>query len=138
MERNVTITVLGEQFYEDMEPDRTELLTEGTLERTENGWRLRYEESELTGMEGTSTLIEVEGETMTLRRVGAVQAEMRFCRGEISTSAYETPYGALTVEIGTSLLRTELDESGGELELRYSIAVAHQVTGENRLLIKIK
>lgn len=138
MKRNVTISVRGEQFYEGMEPDRTELVTEGTLEKTEGGWCLRYEESELTGMEGTSTLIEVEGATATLRRVGAVQSEMRFCRGEIGTSAYETPYGTLTVEIGTSLLRAELTEDGGELEIRYSIAVEHQVTGENRLLIQIK
>lgn len=138
MKRNVTISVQGEQFYEGMEPDRSELLTEGTLEKTEQGWQVRYEESELTGMEGTSTMFDITADGVTLRREGAVQSEMHFCRGEISTSAYETPYGSLTVEIGTSLLRAEVDEGGGELEIRYSIAVEHQVTGENRILIQIK
>lgn len=138
MKRNVTISVLGEQYFEGVDPNQTELLTEGTLEKTEKGWQLRYEESELTGMEGTTTIFDVAGEEVTLRREGAVQSEMHFSRGEISTSAYETPYGSLTVEVGTSFLRVELSEEGGEMEIRYSIAVEHQVTGENRFLIKVK
>ncbi len=138
MKRNVTISVLGEQYFEGVDPNQTELLTEGTLEKTENGWELRYEESELTGMEGTTTVFEVVGEEVTLRREGAVQSEMHFSAGEIHTSAYETPYGSLTVEVGTSFLRVELSEAGGEMEIRYSIAVEHQVTGENRFLIKVK
>ena len=121
-----------------MDPNQTELLTEGTLEKTEKGWQLCYEESELTGMEGTTTIFDIEENEVTLRRVGAVQSEMHFCCGEISTSAYETPYGSLTVEVGTSFLRVELSEAGGEMEIRYSIAVEHQVTGENRFLIKVK
>ena len=138
MKRNVTISVLGEQYFEGVDPNQTELLTEGTLEKTEKGWQLCYEESELTGMEGTTTIFDIEENEVTLRREGAVQSEMHFCCGEISTSAYETPYGSLTVEVGTSFLRMELDEAGGELEIRYSIAVEHQVTGENRFLIKVK
>ena len=138
MKRNVTISVLGEQYFEGVDPNQTELLTEGTLEKTENGWQLRYEESELTGMEGTTTIFDIGVDDVTLRREGAVQSEMYFRCGEISTSAYETPYGSLTVEVGTSFLRTEIGEDGGELEIRYSIAVEQQVTGENRFLIKVK
>ena len=138
MKQNVMISVKGEQYYEGVDPNATELLTEGQLEKTENGWLLSYEESELTGMEGTTTIFEIEEEKVVLRRVGSVQSEMHFQSGEISTSAYETPYGTLTVEVGTSFLRSDIKETGGELEIRYSIAVEHQVTGENKFLIQVK
>ncbi|MGM9619311.1 MAG: DUF1934 domain-containing protein [Oscillospiraceae bacterium] len=138
MKKQVMISVRGEQYYEGVDPDETELLTEGTLEQTPDGWLLSYEESELTGMEGTTTTFAIgEGEAL-LRRVGTIQSEMYFKPGEISTSAYDTPYGTLTVEIGTRFLRAEMSRQGGELEIRYSIAVEHQVTGENRFLIKVK
>lgn len=138
MKKNVMISVNAEQMFEGVEPNQTELLTEGTLERDGNGWRLSYEESELTGMEGTTTVFEIGTEETVLRRVGAVQSEMLFRMGEISTSAYETPYGTLTVEVGTSHLRAEMTEDGGELEVQYTIAVEHQVTGENKFLIQVK
>ena len=138
MKKNVMISVRGEQYFDGVDPNKTELLTEGVLEQAENGWTLSYEESELTGMEGTTTIFEIGAEEVVLRRIGTVQSEMYFCSGEISTSAYETPYGTLTVEVGTSSLRSDIDETGGELEIRYTIAVEHQVTGENRFLIQVR
>ena len=138
MKQNVMISVRGEQYFEGVDPDKTELLTEGVLEQMEGGWLLSYEESELTGMEGTTTIFEIGEEEVVLRRIGTVQSEMHFRAGEISTSAYETPYGTLTVEVGTGFLRSEINENGGELEIRYTIAVEHQVTGENKFLIQVK
>lgn len=137
MKKHVMISVRGEQYYEGADPDETELVTEGTLEKIPEGWRLAYEESELTGMAGTVTVFELREGEAALRRTGAVNSEMVFRPGEIGTSAYETPYGAVTVEIGTSVLRGGLTERGGELHIRYTIAVEHQVTGENQLHIKV-
>ena len=51
-EKNVLIFVRGEQQYEGVEPDVTELMTEGTMIVAENGDTvLSYQETELTGME---------------------------------------------------------------------------------------
>ena len=56
----VLLTIRAEQHYEDMEPDSMELMTEGTLVRTGEGWLvLSYQESELTGLEGTTTTFEI-------------------------------------------------------------------------------
>ena len=52
----VLLTIRAEQRYEDMEPDGVELMTEGTLEPVEGGGLLlSYQESALTGLEGTTT-----------------------------------------------------------------------------------
>ena len=44
----VMISVRGEQYFDGVDPDATELMTEGTLETTDTGLLLRYRESELT------------------------------------------------------------------------------------------
>ena len=54
------------------------------------------------------------------------------------TSLYETPYGELSVDIQTSALRHNLSERGGLLEIKYSIAVEHTVTGRNSFKIRVK
>ena len=48
----VLLFIRGEQYFDDVDPDATELTTEGTLELTEEGLLLTYQETALTGMEG--------------------------------------------------------------------------------------
>ena len=75
---------------------------------------------------------------MILRRVGSVNSQMVFEEGRQHTSLYETPYGELSVDIQTSALRHNLSERGGLLEIKYSIAVEHTVTGRNSFKIRVK
>lgn len=69
----VLLSIRGEQYFDDVDPDATELMTEGTLELTEDGLRLVYEETALTGMEGTTTVFEVSGPRVTLTPAGRRQ-----------------------------------------------------------------
>lgn len=134
----VMISVRGEQYYEGVDPDATELMTDGTLEQTENGLRISYQETELTGMEGTLTTFEVGADRVILRRTGSVNSQMVFEEGKQHTSLYETPFGELSVDIQTSRLRHNLSERGGIMEIRYSIAVEHVVTGKNCFKIRVR
>ena len=134
----VLLIVRGEQYFDDVDPDETKLMTDGTMEFSEEGIRLSYEETELTGMEGTTTTFEVKGGQVTLTRSGAVNSQMIFEEGRQHTSLYETPFGELSVDIQTAKLRHNLSERGGIMEIKYSIAVAHAVTGRNCFKIRVK
>ena len=134
----VLLSIRGEQYFDDIDPDATELMTEGTMEVTEDGIVLSYEESELTGMEGTTTTFEVKGPRVTLTRSGAVNSQMVFEEGRQHTSLYETPFGELSVDIQTSELKHNLSERGGLMEIKYSIAVEHTVTGRNSFKIRVR
>ena len=134
----VLLSIRGEQYFDDIDPDATELMTEGTMEVTEDGIVLSYEESELTGMEGTTTTFEVKGPRVTLTRSGAVYSQMVFEEGRQHTSLYETPFGELSVDIQTSELKHNLSERGGLMEIKYSIAVEHTVTGRNCFKIRVR
>lgn len=134
----VILSVRGEQFFQGCDPDATELMTEGTLLPTADGLLLRYEESAITGMEGTSTTFELRGPRVLLTRSGKVNSQMVFEEGMQHTSLYETPFGELSVDIQTSSLRHNLTERGGLLEIHYSIAVEHTAAGKNSFKIRVK
>ena len=134
----VLLSIRGEQYFDDIDPDATELMTEGTMALTEDGIVLSYEESELTGMEGTTTTFEVKGPRVTLTRSGAVNSQMVFEEGRQHSSLYETPFGELSVDIQTSELKHNLSERGGLMEIKYSIAVEHTVTGRNCFKIRVR
>lgn len=136
--RPVLLTIRSEQLFEGQEPDSIELMTEGTMETTEEGFRLSYQETELTGMEGTTTAFEIKGLQVILTRSGTVSSQMVFEEGKQHTSLYETPFGELSVDIQTSRLRHTLSERGGLLDLRYSIAIEHAVTGRNAFKIRVR
>ena len=56
MENNVIISIQGKQSFEAQDDDTIELVTEGCLEPDgDDGYTLSYQESELTGLEGTTT-----------------------------------------------------------------------------------
>ena len=134
----VLLSIRGEQYFDDIDPDATELMTEGTMVLTEDGMVLSYEESELTGMEGTTTTFEVKGPRVTLTRSGTVNSQMVFEEGRQHTSLYETPFGELSVDIQTSTLKHNLTQRGGVMEIKYSIAVEHTVTGRNCFKIRVR
>ena len=134
----VLLSIRGEQYFDDIDPDATELMTEGTMVLTEDGMVLSYEETELTGMEGTTTTFEVKGPQVILTRTGTVNSQMVFEERRQHTSLYETPFGELTVDIQTSTLKHNLTQRGGVMEIKYSIAVEHTVTGRNCFKIRVR
>lgn len=135
----IMMSIRGEQYFDDVDPDATKLTTEGTMEwLAADHVILQYEESELTGMEGTTTTFDVHGSRVILNRTGKVNSQMVFEEGRQHTSLYETPFGELTVDIQTSRLRHTLSERGGLMEIKYSIAVEHAVTGRNCFKIRVR
>ena len=134
----VLLSIRGEQYFDDVDPDETELITEGTMTLAGDEIRLSYEESELTGMKGTTTAFSLRNGQVVLTRTGTVNSRMVFEEGRQHTSLYETPFGELTVDIQTSRLRHNLTERGGIMEIRYSIAVEHTVTGRNCFKIRVR
>ena len=139
IEKNVIISVRGEQYFDDVDPDTVELTTEGRMTIRDDGEMvLAYDETELTGMEGTTTRFTILGDTVILRRTGAVNNEMHFETGRPHISLYETPMGALTVEINTQKIAHRLSERGGILDIKYTIAVENQITGRHQFKIRVR
>ena len=138
MEKDVIISIKGMQKYEHADPDVIELITKGRLAEREGNFTLTYQESELTGLEGTRTTIQVEGEQVTLLREGGVNSQMVFQEGRRHMSMYNTPYGAIEIGINTRHLMADLHAQGGEIEIDYAIEVDHALAGRNIFQINVK
>lgn len=139
MEKEIILFVRGEQTYDGAAPEVTELATEGFMTVDGGGEiSLTYQESEITGMEGTTTRFVIRGDTVALERTGMIQSRMEFKQGERSSSFYETPWGTMAVDIATTKLAHRLTERGGVMEIAFTIAINHQVTGENRFKVRVK
>ena len=137
--KQVVLFVRGVQYYDDLEPEETELMTEGVMVSNDDGsFVLEYEETELTGMEGTTTRFTIEGDTVVLTREGRIHSQMIFQRGKRNSSLYETPWGTMMVDISTASLQYRLSDRGGVIEIKYTIAVDHQVTGMNQFKIRVR
>ena len=138
-ENNVIISIRGTQSYEQQEDDVIELVTEGKLEQEDEGhFTLSYQESEVTGLEGTLTTFQIGPERVTLMRLGEVNSEMVFELGRRHLSMYETPYGALAMGVNTRELSSALNERGGELRIVYDIELDHALAGRNTFEIHVR
>lgn len=138
MTDNVIISIKGKQLYAESGPDEMELVTAGTLKRdVRGGYTISYEESELTGLEGTTTTFRIQKDKITLHREGTLNSEMVFQKGLRHISLYDTPYGGLTLQVQTRTAKADLDQSGGDLEIRYTLDVEDQRLGENSFQIHV-
>ena len=137
MEKEVVISIRGTQQYADSDPDTIELVTQGRLQREGESYTLSYQESELTGLEGTLTTIQVEGEQVTLMRVGEFTSQMVFQEGRRHLSMYNTPYGAMAIGVNTRHLLADLTDQGGDIEIDYAIEIDHALAGRNVFQIKV-
>lgn len=138
MEKDVIISIRGTQDYSGTDPDTMELVTEGKLAVQDGALRLSYEESELTGMEGTTTVFQVEPEKVTLLRLGSVQSEMVFEEGRRHMSLYSTPYGNMEIGVRARRLNSTLELTGGWLEIDYDIEINHMLAGQSLFRIDVR
>ena len=136
----VMLSICGRQNYIDQEPEVIELVTEGTLENTGNGWEIRYEESEMTGLAGASTNFLVEPEKIVLTRSGNLTSQMIFRVGVPHESLYNMGFGVLMITVYDTNIRYELSSKGGWVDLSYGISIEQTAAGtiDYRLEIKTK
>ena len=140
MKKAVMLSIRGRQSYAGQEPDVIELFTEGVLEDADGGWKLSYEESDLTGLQGVKTTFFVRENTVTLSRSGKLNSQMYFEEQKPHDSLYETEFGALMLTVCATIVRADISESGGVIDLAYNIEVEQSAAGQidYHLDIKVK
>lgn len=140
MDKNVVISIKGRQHYVDNDTDSIELVTEGRLLREGHAYTITYQESEMTGLEGTRTtiLVNTDTEEVTMMREGEVNTQMVFQHGRRHMSMYSTPYGNMTIGVNARHVLIDLDEHGGDVELDYEIEIDHALAGRNVFLIHVE
>jgi len=137
--QNVRITVNGTQTMPDALAENIELMTEGIFSHANGESILSYEESPLTGMDGTVTTFHVSPQgAVTLTRKGTVNAEITFEPGKKQTMLYATPYGTASLGVAALKVRSNFSKRGGELELEYVVDTDNTTIGINKFKVVVK
>ena len=129
MKQPVFLSIRGRQSYPEQEPEIIELSTEGWMEFRNGGWDISYEESELTGLAGVTTVFRVEPGRVTLDRKGALNSQMVFEEGVAHDSLYQMPFGALMLTVKATFVYYDIVPDGGTIDLTYQINIENTEAG---------
>ena len=135
--KDVIISVTGVQQGVNG-PDAMELVTAGQYGQDEKETLLTWQESELTGKEGTKTSLRVQRNGVVLSREGKLNTRMEFEEGKKRYFLYETPFGSATMGLNTRRIVNRLGLHGGEIEIDYSVDMDQTVVGRNRFFIRVQ
>ena len=138
MKKEVILSICGKQSYMGQDPDVIELVTEGTMEKTEKGWELCYEESDLTGLSGVFTRFVIEKDKIILDRTGRLSSKMVFQVGVSHDSLYQVEFGALMITVCATRVDARIGESGGTVDLVYNIEIEQNAAGVIDYHLEIK
>lgn len=126
---DVLLTILSRQRFHDEKPETTKLVTEGTMCLDGETVELTYEETELTGLNGTTTTFRMTPQRVELERSGNVTSRMVFVTGQEDRSLYDMGFGALMITVRPEKISVKFNENGGSARVSYGIAIEGQTAG---------
>jgi len=141
--KDIFLRIVGNQLHglEGEVEDGMEFITEGRFGRRGDAMYLIYEESELSGVEGYTTSLKVQGEKVRMKRYGdegGLQTAIEFEKGRKFTGWYETPFGTVAIEVLTNGVDNQLDPAGaGTLGIDCSVSLKGITESRNLLRFEI-
>lgn len=138
MDKNVIISVKGTQSAKDQVDNILELVTEGKYYKKDKAYFVTYDESDVTGMSGTTTTLKVLDGIVTLIRVGSVNSQFVFQQGQKHISYYDTEHGAFTIGVTANEVDVKINDSGGKIRIGYQLEIDNNEAGENDFCMLIR
>lgn len=136
--KKVWLSISG-TVKDEEEKDTLEFLTEGNLYKESDGACVTYEESEVSGMEGTVTTLRVDEQKVSVIRLGTTNSIMEFESGKRNLTWYSTPFGDVTMGILTKDVLVKYNErkEPTKVMIDYNIEIEGITNSQNILNIKI-
>ena len=136
--KNVLINIKGKQRNAEDEKEDVELVTEGVFYKENARYYLVYTESEVTGMDGTTTTVEIEREKVSIIRSGSVNNQLLFIPNRKTTSYYNTQFGSFSVSVLSTEVGVDVTDDGGVVNVGYKMDINDDFASETTLSINIK
>ena len=113
----------GQEFDEESS-ETTTLTTDCTVADKGTKIEIEYEESEITGMQGSKTKVcfdKKEPSLVSILREGAVSTALVFEEGRRHLCVYQTPYFPIELCVNTLTLENTLSYDGGSMYAEYLV-----------------
>lgn len=135
MRKKAIISVGSKQRDND---ENIEIVTQGEFYEKCGFFYAVYEESALSGMEGTTTTLKIKKDEISLIRMGTTNTKMEFKDKKKDVSMYNTPYGTLELYLETKDINIDVNENGGKVYIDYDMSLEGQKPLKTILNIDIK
>ncbi len=140
--KDIMLRIIGRQISADAaNEDQIEFITEGKIFEKNQATYLVYEESEVSGMPGCKTSLKLKGDTIKMKRFGdsvALDTVIEFQKGCRYEGFYDTPFGAIEMEVLTNDLVNNLTPDGkGSIDIDYHVSLKGLSEGRSKLNIQI-
>ena len=110
--------------FDESTGETTTLTTDCTIADKGSRIEIEYEESEITGLEGSTTKVFFDKKTpglVSILREGAVSTALVFEEGRRHLCMYETPYFPIELCVNTLSLKNTLSYNGGSMTAEYLV-----------------
>lgn len=137
----VLLTVIGSQRDAQGEENTIELFTHGKRYAKNGVDYITYQETEISGMEGATTLLKIYSDHVILVRQGSVEQRQEFRTGERSSSSYTTPFGTMNITVRTTRLTVARANDGGcvtGVHIEYELEISGQWQSANTLHVTVQ
>lgn len=120
------------------EKEKIEVVTVGEFSINGDEFIATYDETEISGMEGTKTTLKIKENKVVLHREGTTSTKMEFQKDNTQVALYNTPYGMLELKTSTKELDLDVNEKGGNISIKYHLIAGGQEPIKTNLDMKIK
>ena len=138
MEKQVMIRCKSIQRDERGKAEEVVLETPGVYGEDEDCRYLTYEETSLSGMEGTTTTIRMYEDHVTLSRQGSFLQETEYRPGTVAKSEYITPAGPMEITVSSKEITDTVSGGKGQLRLVYDIEMKGLFSHLNEIIIDVR
>lgn len=138
MIKDVIIKICGVQGIDD-QSDTIEFTTDGKFGVKDSEFFISYEEGQMfeEKMDVKTKIFLKKDNTVVLERKGSINSKMLIKEGERNTCLYNTPIGDLFISIFGKCVEHNLCETGGQINLEYTIDSDMRLLSENSVNISI-
>lgn len=138
--KRVWLSIKGSTCGDQAVPDITEFLTEGDFYREQDTSCFSYEETEVLGMEGTTTTVKVDDGKVSVIRLGSVNSLMEFEEGKRNVTLYSTPYGDFSMGVVTRGVQVAYDDRRAPVRVKvdYNLEIKGLASSSNTIDIQVR
>lgn len=139
MKQDYIINITGKQLY-DNDDDIIEVTTLGHYSEKTTGKYIVYKEYDEDAPDDRRTaVVKVEGkDKVTIIRTGKYSSQLTLERNKRHQCHYRTVAGDLMIGVFTNKMNIDLDETGGTLEVGYTIDFNSDLMSENEFKIILR
>lgn len=136
MKKNVSISLVSTQFDGDRS-EKIEMMTEGELMLHKDGYDLSYQDSEESGLVGSTTMLKVREKRVELQRTGGIHSDLILELGKKHHCHYGTEFGDFMVGVMAKNIKSNITEDGGSLDFCYVIDINSSFIGNFEININV-